>query len=435
MPQRIVIIGAGFAGMWSALAARRLITLSDTDPVTKMVDIEVIVISPEERLVLRPRLYEANPEMMTAPLGELFRVTGVQFIKGAVDLISTKRREVELVNHAGVRFTQPYDKLVLAAGSRLVRPDIPGLDTFAFSVDQLDDAVQLDSHFHSLASQPGDVARNTVVVCGGGFTGIEVATDLAERVPCLLGDNNARVILVDSGSAVGCSLGPGPRPVIAKALKDSGIEVKLGTSIASIDACGVITSTGERIETRTAIWTAGMAATPLTSQIEGEKDRFGRLHVKADLRAPSACDVFVAGDAACAVTDDKGHSTMMSCQHAMYLGRTAGNNAAADLLHLPTSPYSQAAYGTCLDLGARGAVLTDGWDRKVILSGSLGKAVKQYINTILIYPPIAEREKALAAAQPKTQDPPMTLADAAHLLRLLLTRLWHRYFATGARKD
>lgn len=176
MPRRIVVIGAGFAGMWSAIAARRLIALSSTADGTKTpTDIEVIVISPEERLVLRPRLYEANPESMSAPLGELFRATGVQFAKDTVDIISTKRREVEWVNRAGIRSTQPYDRLVLAAGSRLVRPSIPGLDTYAFSVDQIEEAIQLDCHLHSLASLPSDSARNTVVVCGGGFTGIEVA--------------------------------------------------------------------------------------------------------------------------------------------------------------------------------------------------------------------------------------------------------------------
>lgn len=435
MPQRIVIIGAGFAGMWSALAARRLITLSASDPAANTADIEVIVVAPEERLVLRPRLYEANPELMAAPLGELFRATGVQFIKGTVDVISTKRREVELVNPAGVRSTQPYDKLVLAAGSRLVHPNLPGLQEFAFSVDQISEAVQLDRHLHGLALQPSDSARNTVVVCGGGFTGIEVATELAGRLRRVLGDSKARVVLVDSGAEVGCALGPGPRPIITKALEDSGVEVKLGTSIASVDARGVVTSEGERIETRTPIWTAGMAATPLTSQIEGEKDKFGRLHVGSDLRAPSAHDVFVTGDAACAATDGNGHSTMMSCQHALYLGRTAGNNAAADLLRLPTLPYSQVAYKTCLDLGERGAILTDGWDRKVVVSGSLGKAAKQYINTILINPPDAELVKAFAAAKPKTDDPPLTFADAAHLLRLLLKRLWHHYFVTGSIKN
>jgi NADH dehydrogenase len=96
--------------------------------------------------------------------------------------------------------------------------------------------------------------------------------------------------------------------------------------------------------------------------------------------------VFVAGDAAAADTGD-GHLALQSCQHALQLGRFAGENAARDLLGQPAIPYEQLRYVTCLDLGRAGAVRTQGWDRQVVASGQDGKKIKQMINRQLIYPP------------------------------------------------
>lgn len=402
MTQNIVVVGAGFAGTWSALSARRLITSHlKANPIAP--DIRVIVISPEPQLVLRPRLYEPDPAAMVVPLSGLFHSTGVRFIQGSVDTINVTNKEVSFVDPTGKRSVQSYDRLVLAAGSRLVRPNIPGLDEHAFAVDQLEDATQLETHIQNLASKPSSLARNTVVICGAGFTGIEAATEMSTRLRSALGEGvDTRIILVAQGTEIGDTLGPGPRPVIQQAIRDLGVETKLGAAVAAIDSGGITTATGERIETLTAIWTAGVAATPLAQQLPGKKDGSGRLYVDADLRLPSANDVFAAGDAACAPADEEGHYSLMSCQHAMPLGRAAGHNAAADLLNIPARPYSQPSYFTCLDLGAYGAVLTQGWDRKVVVSGALAKKLKRSINTEAIYPPGGDNSaKALAAADPK----------------------------------
>jgi NADH dehydrogenase len=127
----------------------------------------------------------------------------------------------------------------------------------------------------------------------------------------------------------------------------------------------------------------------------------GRLHVDRDLRVHGSERVFATGDVARAATDDEGNHTMMSCQHAISLGRSAGHNVAASLLGLPSKPYSQPNYVTCLDLGPWGAVFTKGWDRVVQMKGAEAKALKHLINTQYIYPPNANREEALAAADPE----------------------------------
>ncbi|SPO06050.1 related to NADH dehydrogenase, FAD-containing subunit [Cephalotrichum gorgonifer] len=401
--KRILVIGAGFAGMWTALGARRVI---DSNTSRDESSIEVAVVAPEETLVMRPRLYENNPESMTSSLTDLFAATGVRFIKGTVDAINTIDRKVSVEDATGAHNDVSYDRLVLAAGSRLVRPNIPGLRDHTFSADSIGEAVQLDEHLKGLSKLPSSPARNTVVVCGGGFTGIELAAELPARLRSILGEDvDVRVVVVDRSAEVGSGLGPGPQPVILEAFKSLGVETKLGVAVTAVDAGGVSIASGERIETLTAVWTGGMVASPLTAQIPAEKDNLGRLHVDKYLRVPSHPEIFATGDTALAATDDEGHYAMMSCQHAMVLGRAAGHNVAADMLGLSPKEYSQDVYATCLDLGPQGAVVTYGWDRKVVFTGTEGKEVKQWINRSLIYPPKADTKEAFAAANPDAKIP------------------------------
>ena len=397
MAQKIVIIGAGFAGMFSALSAARLrdqLCVSATD-------LEITVVAPEPVLTVRPRLYENAPDQMAAPLTELFHATDIGFLAGEVTTIDSTTNRIQVTAPDGTRLAVSYDRLILAAGSRLVRPPIPGLADFAFSVDQRHEAAALDRHVQALATRPPSAGRDTVVVVGGGFTGIETAAEFPARLRAVLGpDASPRVIIVEQRDAIGPELGPGPRPVIEQALDALGVERRLGLSIAAVDANGVTLSNSERIDSMTVIWTGGVRATPLTRQIPSARDTHDRLIVDRDLRVPGAPRIFAAGDVASAATDDQGHRAMMSCQHAMPLGRYAGNNAAADLLGVPTIPYIQERYVTCLDLGPWGAVMTQGWDRVIRLTGAEAKAMKQRINTVWIYPPKADRAEAFAAAIP-----------------------------------
>jgi NADH dehydrogenase len=196
-------------------------------------------------------------------------------------------------------------------------------------------------------------------------------------------------------------MGLDSRPIIEDALRKLGVETRLGAGVTALDESSVTLSSGERIETETVIWAAGIRAAPLTEQIAAERDKFGRLLVDSDLRIPAVSGIFATGDSACAACDDDGNYALMSCQHATRMGAFAGNNAAAELLGVSTMPYHQKAYVTCLDLGAAGALFTRGWERRVELVGDVAKKTKQEINTVWIYPPKAERTAALASANPE----------------------------------
>ncbi|EPA91529.1 MULTISPECIES: NAD(P)/FAD-dependent oxidoreductase [Pseudomonas] len=395
MKQRILVIGAGFGGMWSALSATRLFDIHGHN------DVDVTVLAPQAELRVRPRFYEPNAHQLAAPIGELFDAVGVKFIKGAAETIDVEQKRVGYIDAQGEKQVCIYDKLVLATGSRLALPDTPGVAEYAFDVDQIEQAIRLEAHLKSLVNQPQSQARNTVVVAGGGFTGIETATEMPTRLRDILGEGaDIDVIIVDRGDKVGGSMGPEIAEKIAEASEETGVKWQLKASVVAVDENGVTLSDGRRIDAKTVIWTTGVRASSLTEQIPAERDHLGRLHVDAHLQVIGQPDIFATGDVAYAASDDIGNHALMTCQHAIVLGRHAGNNVAAQILGVDPTPYSQPKYVTCLDLGAWGAVYTEGWDRQVKLTRQEGKSLKTQINTVWIYPPAADRKSAWAAADP-----------------------------------
>ncbi|WPE26942.1 NADH dehydrogenase-like protein [Pseudomonas hunanensis] len=394
--KQILIIGAGFAGLWSALSAIRQLDLNGSKGV------EVTLLAPQAELHVRPRFYEPDAHTLAAPLQALFDAVNVRFVQGTAYHIDEAARRVCYRTRSGTRCTLPYDRLIMACGSELERPDMVGIE-HAFDVDKLDSAARLETHLKSLASLPNTPARNTVVVAGGGFTGIETATELPARLRAILGEDAAlRIVVIDRGARIGAALGNGIRPAIEQACEALGVEWVCGATVVSVDPAGVQLDNGQRIDASTVVWTVGFKANPLTEQISGERDNRGRLHVDGNLKVKGNDAVYAAGDVAYATCDELGNHAVMSCQHAIPLGRHAGNNAAAELLGVAPMAYSQPKYVTCLDLGAWGAVYTEGWDREVSPpeDKAEAKALKRQINSVWIYPPAADRAAALAAADP-----------------------------------
>jgi NADH:ubiquinone reductase (H+-translocating) len=395
MKSNILIIGAGFAGVWSALSAARLLDQAQRD------DLSISVLAPQPELRIRPRFYEADVHNLKAHVGELFEAVGVRFIAGNAESIDAEARSVSYTDVDGQRQQIAYDRLILAAGSQVARPPIPGLAEHAFDVDQMESAVKLEQHLVGLAALPASPARDTVVVCGGGFTGIETATEIPVRLRAILGSDAAvRVLVIDRGTRVGEALGAGITPSIIAASEQAGAEWLTGTSVVAVDAGGVTLDNGEYIASKTVIWTAGVKASPLTAQVAGERDSLGRLKVDDHLKVIGQAHIFATGDTAWAAVDELGNHALMTCQHAIPMGRHSGNNAMADLLGVAPVVYRQPKYVTCLDLGEWGAAYSEGWERELKLQGQEGKNLKRQINGVWIYPPAADRAQALAAADP-----------------------------------
>ena len=400
----VVVVGSGFAGLWAALgAARRLDELAvpaDT--------VNVTVLSAEPFHDIRVRNYEADLSTCRIPLADVLDPVGVAHITSKVTAIDSGTQTVTTVGGDGQTGTHGYDRLVLAAGSQVFKPDIPGLREFGFDVDTYDHAMALTRHLARLADGPVTPELATVVVVGAGLTGIEAASELPGRLAAVFAGHDIapRVVLIDHSPKVGSNMGDSARPVIESALSDNGVEALTGVQVAAVDKHGVTLSSGEKVAAATVVWCAGMRASPLTAQLPVERDRLGRLPVDDYLRVIGVPGVFAAGDVAAATMDDQ-HLSVMSCQHGRPMGRYAGYNVISDLVGKPMLALRIPWYVTVLDLGPAGAVYTEGWDRQVVSRGAEAKATKHTINTQRIYPPLTgDRDALLAAAAPALQDRP-----------------------------
>jgi len=268
------MVGGGFAGVWSAAAVVR----QRQDAGVPESELRVTLVSAGDDLVIRPRLYEADPDRMRVPLDRILGPIGVRRVAATVTGVNTGNREVTAVRRDGSTEVLSYDRLILASGSQVVRPDLPGADHL-FDIDTTAGAARLDGHLHRLPENPAKSGRFTAVV-GAGFTGLEIATELTERLRAVAGpDEPVRVVLVERADVIGPELGTGPLPQIIEALDQLGIEQRLGVSLEAVKPDCVRLSDGTEIEAATTVWTAGMLASPLTAQIPGTQDRLGRLAV------------------------------------------------------------------------------------------------------------------------------------------------------------
>ncbi len=401
----VLIIGGGFAGVWAAAGAVRTYREAGLSDST----LRVTLVAPGDDMVIRPRLYEPDPQRMRVPLDRVLGPIGVRRVAATVTGIDVESRTVVAVGRDGAQIALGYDRLVLAAGSRVVRPTIDGAEHL-FDVDTMPAAAALHAHVVRLPAAPYEPGRFTAVVVGAGFTGLEVATELVDRLRAVANGRPVRVVLVERAGVVGPELGEGPRPQILEALTETGVEVRLGVQVDALDAGGASLSDGTVIPAHTVVWTAGMRASSLTEQVPAERDAIGRLRVDEFLEVVGVPGVYAAGDTAAAVAEP-GHVVMQSCQHAVPQGKFVGVNVASDLLGRPRVPFAPDPYVTCLDLGSYGAVLTAGWDRAVQQSRHEAKDLKRSINAEWIYPPVDDADTIVLHADHRTTWPTAALAQ------------------------
>ncbi len=173
--RRIVVLGAGFAGLWSAVGAARAVDEFGAGGV------EIMVIDRSDRHSIRVRNYEADLSDTRVSLDDVLDPIGVRHVTGEVTAIHTDRKTV--IYTSGMEsLVVPYDRLIFALGSRVVRPNIPGLAAFGFDVDTYDSALSLNEHIAALPSREPGPGQYTVLVVGAGLTGIEAACEMPGKL-------------------------------------------------------------------------------------------------------------------------------------------------------------------------------------------------------------------------------------------------------------
>ncbi len=292
-----------------------------------------------------------------------------------------------------------YDQLILATGSRQTYPDSVG-PGHLFSADTFEESAALDQHLRALTATgfPTPASR-TFVVVGGGLTGLEIVTALPSRLERLAPSIPGFAFhLIERAPEIGLGYAPDARRHIVKRLQHLGITMHTGQDELRHEKDRLILAGNQQLSAKTVIVATGFTASPLAATFRGPRDDLGRLTVDAFLRLPEHPEVLAAGDVSLAKTDPD-HYAVMSCQHAMPQGRTAGHNAVRLLFNEDPIPYAQPRYRTCLDLGPGDALVTAGWEQRVKTIGPEAKAIKTEILTQWICPP-ADIVNTLAMAAP-----------------------------------
>ena len=368
---RVVIVGGGFGGL---AAARAL----------KTAPVQVILIDRTNHHLFQPLLYQVATSVLTpgqigSPIRNILRKQqNTTVILGEVTGVDkdTKRVFVNDVDREAVAI--PYDFLILATG---VTHSYFGHDEFAKfapGLKGLADAVAIRNRIlqaFEQAEAEEDPTRHrdllTFVLVGAGPTGVEMASAIALLIRNTLESEyrrvdpeSARIVLLDMAPRVLGTFDEKLSQAAKERLESLGVEVRLGHSVEQIDADGVVVA-GERILSKTVIWTAGVAPSPAGKWLNADTDRAGRVRIQADLSVPGHSEIFVIGDTAS--LDQDGKPLPGVAQVAMQQGRYAGNLIRRLVTSKPApKPFRYFDKGNMAVVGKGFAVLQSG---KVHMSG------------------------------------------------------------------
>ncbi|MEU0303428.1 NAD(P)/FAD-dependent oxidoreductase [Streptomyces sp. NPDC006175] len=362
---RILVVGAGFAGVECVRRLERTLAPGEAD---------IALVTPFSYQLYLPLLPQVasgvlTPQSVAVSLRRSRRHR-TRIVPGGAIGVDTKAKVCVVRKITDEIVNEPYDYIVLAAGSVTRTFDIPGLVDNARGMKTLAEAAYIRDHVISqldLADASQDEAerasRLQFVVVGGGYAGTETAACL-QRLTCNAVKHYPRLDpklikwhLIDIAPKLMPELGDKLGLSALEILRKRGIEVSLGVSVAEAGPDKVTFTDGRVLPCRTLIWTAGVAASPLIATLDAETVR-GRLAVTPEMTLPGSDGVFALGDAAAVPDLDKGDGAICppTAQHAMRQGRKLADNIIASLRGRPLQPYVHKDLGLVVDLGGRDAV-------------------------------------------------------------------------------
>jgi NADH:ubiquinone reductase (H+-translocating) len=365
MPQRILILGGGFAGVNTAMHLERLLAHRP--------DVQVTLVSRDNYSLFTPMLAEVagggiEPSHIVNPVRGFLR--RAEFREGLVRRIDLAAQTVETEHpqsHAPT--TLSYDRLVIALGSVTNYRGLPGVREHAFGLKTMADAQALRDHVISVLEQAalvdhpaGRACMLTFVIAGGGFSGAEFCGALQDfltralRLYPTIDPAEVRLVLAHPGPRLLPEVSDGLGEYAGDALKRRGVEVRLSTKVRAATAHSVTLDGGEEILTHTLVWTAGTSPSPALNGIACELDGRGAVKVDSSLEVPGWPGVFALGDCASIPDPRTGKPYPPTAQHAIRESAIAARNVAASLGEGTPAPFIFDTIGQLAVLGHRTAV-------------------------------------------------------------------------------
>jgi len=334
MKRHILIIGAGYSGLSGALSVDKCLKDQGCS------DIFVTVLAPLPIANSAPYRDVLSSRKIDTLFNELIDSPRIKHVDGIVNKIDVYSRKVIYTASQGIKSWISYDKLILASGRHVVRPNLEGVE-HAFDISPIDTSACMEKHFAALFGYPDSEARNTLVICGGGVAGLESAKQITARMRSSLGTEvKINVVVIDCDAQIGARNDGSNNPMLARALAGQNIKWHFNAKVASLDTNGIDLVDGQRIESKTVVWTAGHRASHLTEHIDSERDTFGRLHVDPNLRVSSQQHVYAVGDVAVLSAADHSYYPTLSCDVSCRMGGIVGLNVVADLTGEPLKAYT-----------------------------------------------------------------------------------------------
>lgn len=364
-PARVVIAGSGFAGVSVARRFERLALRGEPIDVTLIGESNFVLFTPMLAEVAAGAL---EPGHISAPVRA--SVAHTRFRHRTVVGVDTDRRAVLLASGPAPDEWVEYDHLVLALGSVPQFLDLPGVQDYALTLKDLNDATLLRNHVLGLLEradhvEPDALERRrllTFVVAGGGFAGAETIAELFDLVYGVLhffpgiGPDEPRFVLVHSRDRILPELSAELAEYALGRLRARGIEFRLGVRVAGASESEVLLSNGDPIPTRTFVWTAGNRPSPLVASVGGAHARNGALVTDPSFRVVGLDRVWAVGDCAqIPDVDSDGAPFPPTAQHAIRQGRVAADNIAAVLRGSPPAEFRFRTIGILVALGHRTA--------------------------------------------------------------------------------
>ncbi|MEU0479913.1 FAD-dependent oxidoreductase [Streptosporangium sp. NPDC006013] len=354
---RVLILGAGYAGMSAA------IQLAARDKRRK--DVQVTLVNAQERFTERLRLHmtATGQQLAEMSIPELLEGTRAEFVRGWVTAVDANAKTVCIDDNRVLH----YDTLVYGLGGMADTEAVPGVEEHAYTLNSAQDA-------ELLADRLARLGRGTVVVGGSGLTGIESAAEIAEQHPEL------NVVLLGRQEP-GAAMNPKAKAYLQAALERLDIRVRSGIEVVKVLPDSVDLAGGESIAADVVLWTSGTRVSPLAAAAGLTVDERGRIVTDAALRSVSHPDVYAVGDAAAI---HQGYGVMHgTCQGGMPTGVHAAVSIVRALNGKQPKPFRFGYYHTPVSLGRHDAVVQfthpDDSPRRVYLTGRMAARYKETV--------------------------------------------------------